>query len=145
VYNRYRRLNGDQDHVPGGEDVRAVFGPLFLASWLIEMMFRRENWFGAERLIVTSASSKTAMALAHVARAALPDIGRNRADVGAQYRFRRGDEAVRPGVGYGELAGFGPGSAVSVDFAGNGATLAGLHVAVGDDLRYSCLVGVADW
>lgn len=48
-------------------------------------------------------------------------------------------------LGYGELAEFGPGRAVSVDFAGNGATLAALHVVVGDDLKYSCLVGVADW
>jgi hypothetical protein len=81
---QYRWLNGDQGDVPGSEDGRAVPGPLFLASWLVEMMFRRENGFGAGQLTGTSASSKTAMALAHVVQAASPDIGRNRADVGAQ-------------------------------------------------------------
>jgi len=145
VYNQYRRLNGDQGHVPGSEDVRAVFEPLFLTSWLIEMMFRRENWFGAGRLIVTSASSKTAMALAHVARAASPDIERIGLTSARNIGFVEGTGLYDRVLGYGDLAACGPGSAVSVDFAGNGATLAALHVALGDDLKYSCLVGVTDW
>jgi hypothetical protein len=145
VYNQYRRLNGDPGHVPGGEDVRAVFEPLFLTSWLIEAMFRRENWFGAGRLIATSASSKTAMALAHVTRATSPEIERIGLTSARNIGFVERTGLYDRVLGYDELAEIGPGRVVSVDFAGNGATLAALHVAMGDDLNYSCLVGVTDW
>ncbi len=145
VYNKYRRLNGDPGHMPGGEDVRAVFEPLFLTAWLIEAMFRRESWFGARRLIVTSASSKTAMALAHVARAISPEIERVGLTSARNIGFVEGTGLYDRVLGYDEMAEIGPGSAVSVDFAGNGTTLSAVHDAVGDDLKYSSLVGVTDW
>jgi Protein of unknown function (DUF2855) len=145
VYNQYRRLNGDAGHVAGGEDVRSVFEPLFLTSFLIEAMFRREGWHGAERLIVTSASSKTALALAHVARAASPDIERIGLTSARNIGFVEGSGLYDRVLGYDEMAELGSAPAVSVDFAGNGATLAALHAAVGDGLKYSCLVGVTDW
>ncbi len=145
VYNQYRRLDGDPGHVAGGEDVRAVFEPLFLTSFLIEAMFRRENWHGAQRLIVTSASSKTAMALAHVARAASPQVERIGLTSAKNIGFVERTGLYDKVLGYDEMKELGAGAAVSVDFAGNGATLAALHAAVGDDLKYSCLVGVTDW
>ncbi len=145
VYNQYRRLNGDPGHVTGGEDVRAVFEPLFLTAWLIEAMFRRENWLSADRLIVTSASSKTAMALAHVAKATSPGVERVGLTSARNLGFVEGTGLYDRVLGYDELAEIGSGSAVAVDFAGNGATLAELHETVGEDLKYSTLVGVTDW
>ncbi|MEP6786541.1 MAG: DUF2855 family protein [Sphingomonadales bacterium] len=145
VYNQYRRLDADPGHVSGGEDVRAVFEPLFMTSFLIEAMFRREGWFGAGRLIVTSASSKTAMALAHVARAASPQVERIGLTSARNIAFVEKTGLYDRVLGYDELGELGAGEAVSVDFAGNGATLAALHTAMGNDLKYSCLVGVTDW
>ncbi|UVO52951.1 DUF2855 family protein [Sphingomonas sp. SUN039] len=145
VYNQYRRLDADPGHVAGGEDVRSVFEPLFLTSFLIEAMFRREAWHGAERLIVTSASSKTAMALAHVARASSPQVERIGLTSARNIGFVERTGLYDKVLGYDEMAEIGGGSAVSVDFAGNGATLSALHEAVGDDLKYSCLVGATDW
>ena len=46
-----------------------IFGPLFKTGFLIEAFMRRNDWFGANQCVLTSASSKTAMALAH------PDLG----------------------------------------------------------------------
>ena len=145
VYNQYRRLNGDPGHVAGGEDVRSVFEPLFLTSFLIEAMFRRADWHEAQRLIVTSASSKTAMALAHVARASSPQIERIGLTSAKNIGFVERTGLYDRVLGYDEMGEIGAGPAVSVDFAGNGATLAALHEAVGSDLKYSCLVGVTDW
>jgi hypothetical protein len=145
VYNQYRRLDGDPGHVPGGEDVRSVFEPLFMTSFLIEAMFRREGWHGAKRLILTSASSKTAMALAHVARATSPEIERVGLTSAKNIGFVERTGLYDKVFGYDELDELGPDASVSVDFAGNGATLAALHAAVGEDLKYSCLVGVTDW
>ncbi len=145
VYNQYRRLDGDPGHVAGGEDIRAIFEPLFLTSFLIDAFFRRESWHGANRLIVTSASSKTALALAHVARASSPGIERVGLTSAKNIGFVERTGLYDRVLGYDELDELGSGAAVSVDFAGNGATLAALHAAVGDDLKYSCLVGVTDW
>jgi Protein of unknown function (DUF2855) len=145
VYNQYRRLEGDPGHVPGGEDVRSVFEPLFLTGFLVEAMFRRENWHHASRLVVTSASSKTALALAHVTRASSPQIERIGLTSAKNIGFVERTGLYDRVLGYDEMSEIGDGSAVSVDFAGNGATLGRLHAALGDDLRYSCLVGVTDW
>ncbi len=149
VYNQYRRLDADPGHVVGGEDVRSVFEPLFLTSFLIEAMFRREGWHGASRMIVTSASSKTALALAHVARAASPTIERIGLTSAKNIGFVERTGLYDRVLGYDELGEIDEsserGAAVSVDFAGNGATLAALHTTVGEALAYSCLVGVTDW
>ena len=122
-----------------------MFEPLFLTSYLIEAMFRRSAWHGAQRLIVTSASSKTALALAHVARAASPEIERVGLTSARNLGFVERTGLYDRVLGYDELAELGSGASVSVDFAGNGELLASLHRTVGDDLRYSCLVGITDW
>ena len=145
VYNQYRRLYADPGHVAGSEDVRSVFEPLFLTSFLIEAMCRRERWYGAQRLIVTSASSKTALALAYVAKASSPQVER----VGLT-SSRNVDFVVATGLydrvlAYDAINALGDKAAVSIDFAGNGATLAALHVALSNALKHSCLVGVTDW
>ncbi|MGB7408199.1 MAG: DUF2855 family protein, partial [Pontixanthobacter sp.] len=68
IYNQYTRLAGDPEHDSDKEPERMIFGPLFKTGFLIESMFRRENWFGADAMLLTSASSKTAMGLASVAK-----------------------------------------------------------------------------
>lgn len=149
VYNQYRRLAADPGHVAAkgqaGEDVRAVFEPLFLTSFLIEAMFRRDAWHAAERLIVTSASSKTAMALAHVARTSSPQVERVGLTSAKNFDFVMATGLYDHVFAYDAIGALGDAPAVAVDFAGNGETLAAIHTALGDALKYSCLVGVTDW
>lgn len=145
VYNQYRRLAADPGHRPDREDIRSVFEPLFLTSWLIRAMFAREGWHGADTLVMTSASSKTALALAHVARAMSPEIARIGVTSPGNMDFVRGTglyDRVLPYDGVAALAGA---NAVSVDFAGNGAVLRTVHEALGGGLKYSCLVGLTHW
>ncbi len=145
VYNQYRRLAADPGHHPEREDVRSVFEPLFMTSWLIRAMFAKESWHGADTLVMTSASSKTALALAHVAKAQSPEIARIGLTSAGNVDFVRGTglyDRVLPYDGIGALAGA---NAVSVDFAGNGAVLRSVHAALGEGLKYSCLVGLTHW
>ena len=44
VYNQYRRLAADPAHDPAREDMRMLFEPLFLTSFLIEDTLRRAGW-----------------------------------------------------------------------------------------------------
>ncbi|WP_299327479.1 DUF2855 family protein [Parasphingopyxis sp.] len=146
VYNNYRRLAADPAHVPDLEAHRALFEPLFMTSFLIEAFMRREDYYGAKSLIMTSASSKTGMALAQVAKARSPEIERVGLTGSGNVEFVEGLGLYDRVLAYdavGELD--ADTSSVVVDFAGNGKTLAAIHTHFGDALKYSCLVGATHW
>jgi Protein of unknown function (DUF2855) len=140
-YNQYRRLAADPSHDPAREDARMLFEPLFMTSFLIEAMFNRAAWHGAQQVIMTSASSKTALALAHVAREKSPQIKRVGLTSSSNLEFVRDTGLYDQVLGYGAISGISMQSSVSVDFAGNASVLAGIHGQLGDLLAYSCLVG----
>lgn len=142
VYNSYTRLAADPEHDPLREAERMIFGPLFRTGFLIEYFLRGADWFGAEQLIVTSASSKTAMGLASVARQSSPGIRRvgltSRGNVG----FVEASGLYDSVVAYDDLESLPVVPSVSVDFAGNAELLARIHRHFGDALAHSALVGV---
>lgn len=140
-YNQYSRLAADPEHDPMREDARMIFGPLFKTGFLIEAFMRRENWFGAESVILTSASSKTAMALAHCTRQSSPGIRRVSLTSRGNIAFVESTGLYDAVHAYDDVAALGDGAAVVVDFAGNAQVLYAIHAGLGDALKYSCLVG----
>ena len=141
IYNQYSRLAADPEHVSNREDARMIFGPLFKTGFLIEAMCRRENWFGAAQLVMTSASSKTSMALASVARDKSPAIKRIGLTSAGNVAFVERTGLYDQVLAYEAISDIAPLPTVSVDFAGNSAHLAAIHTHLGDRLAYSCLVG----
>lgn len=141
IYNQYSRLDTDPEHDAAKEAERMLFGPLFKTGFLIEAMFRRENWFGAQKLIMTSASSKTAMGLASVAKDLSPHIRRIGLTSSGNVDFVAQSGLYDEVVAYEDVATLAHAASVSVDFAGNSGLLRGIHDALGDHLKYSCLVG----
>jgi hypothetical protein len=141
IYNQYSRLAADPEHDPVREAERMIFGPLFKTGFLIESMMRGQDWFGAEALICTSASSKTAMALASVTRDKSPQIKRIGLTSAGNVDFVRSSGFYDEVLSYGEVNSLPQVPSVSVDFAGNAALLHAVHSALGDELRYSCTVG----
>lgn len=140
-YNQYSRLAADPEHDPAREAQRMIFGPLFKTGFLIEAMFRREDWFGAQALVMTSASSKTAMALASVAREKSPEIRRIGLTSAGNVGFVAASGLYDQVLAYGDVGTLAQTPTVSVDFAGNSALLRSIHETLGDALKYSCLVG----
>ena len=142
VYNTYTRLAADPEHDPAREAERMIFGPLFRTGFLIEYFLRGEGWFGAEQLILTSASSKTAMGLASVARQNSPEIRRigltSKGNVGFVEASGLYDEVVA----YDDLERLPVVRSVSVDFAGNADLLGRIHRHFDAALAHSALVGV---
>lgn len=146
TYNRYMRLPASGAD-PQREALYALFRPLFMLSFLATDFLVEQSLFGARRVILSSASSKTALGLAQILSTDRPGdvevIGltspRNAAFVRATGYY---DEVVD----YAALASLPlqPG-AVFVDMAGNGDTLAAVHRHLGDHLRHSCLVGATHW
>ncbi|MEE9432942.1 MAG: DUF2855 family protein [Sphingorhabdus sp.] len=141
IYNQYSRLAADPEHDPAKEDERMLFAPLFKTGYLIEYMFRGENWFGAETLLMTSASSKTSMGLASCAKQSSPQVKRIGLTSAGNIGFVKGTGLYDEVLAYNDVASLAQTPSVSVDFAGNRALLGDIHTMLGDNLKYSCLVG----
>ena len=141
IYNQYSRLAADPEHDPAREGERMIFGPLFKTGFLIEYFMAQENWFGAEAVILTSASSKTAMGLASVAQQNSPGIKRIGLTSAGNVDFVKGTGMYDEVLSYDDVASLPAVPSVSVDFAGNAKLLASIHNQLGDQLKYSCLVG----
>lgn len=141
IYNQYSRLAADPEHDPAEEKERMLFGPLFKTGFLIEAMFRREAWFGASNVIITSASSKTAMGLASVAKDLSPNIKRIGLTSKANVDFVISTGLYDQVLPYDNVTALPKTASVCVDFAGNSALLRAVHDNLDSDLKYSCLVG----
>ena len=143
VYRAYTVTTRDMLYQAGtdAEDRHALLRGLFLTGWLAEDYFADNDWFGARRVLVLSASSKTAIGFAHCAdaRAGIEVIGvtspRNHAFTHALGCY---DEVVT----YDDVAAI-PRSApiVAIDMAGSGPVLASVHSHFGDQLRHSMAIG----
>lgn len=141
IYNQYSRLAADPEHDPAREAERMIYGPLFKTGFLIEYFMRNEGWFGADKVVITSASSKTAMGLASVARSNSPDIKRVGLTSGSNVDFVEETGLYDKVVTYDEVGTLPLHDCVSVDFAGNAKVLGRIHEHFGKMLKYSCLVG----
>lgn len=142
IYNQYARLAADPEHDPAHEGERMIFGPLFKTGFLIEYFMRTNDWFGAESVILTSASSKTAMGLACVAKHNSPAIRRIGLTSAGNVDFVKGTGLYDDVLAYGDVGTLKQVPSVSVDFAGNAALLRQIHAHLAQNLAYSCLVGV---
>ena len=60
IYNEYQRCAVDPMHQDGQEDAEAILRPMFSTSWLVEDFLFDNKFFGADTMVVSSASSKTA-------------------------------------------------------------------------------------
>ena len=113
---------------------------------MLDDFLAEAGWFGADELMITSASSKTAIGLARQSRqhAQHPQVvgltSRNNADFVASLGWY--DRVVT----YDEVpAALGDGQPMLVDLAGNTALRAAVHAHFGDRLRYSCAIGTSHW
>ena len=64
VYNQYQRCALDPLWTAKTEDIQALLRPLFTTAWLIDDFLADNAFFGADTVLLSSASSKTASATA---------------------------------------------------------------------------------
>jgi len=138
VYNRYALATEEADH----DDHRALLQPLLVTSFLIDSHLGDMAMFGATRVVLSSASSKTALGLAWMLkrRQGVEVVGLSSpaniaaiVDTGCYDRLMPYAEA--------EALGADGAMAVYVDFAGDARLTYRLHAALGDDLLASIRVG----
>ncbi len=141
VYAQFDRASANPIYDPAREDHDSLLRGLFMTSWLVEDFLDVNNGYGATQCLITSASSKTSIALAFSVkqRGNLESIGIT----------SRGNIAFCEGLGcydriisYDDVASLDASQpVVMVDMAGNVKILSALHHHFGDNMRHSCRIG----
>lgn len=123
------------------EDRHALLRGLFLTGFLADEFFAADDYFGAEAVVVLSASSKTAIAFAQ--RAALRGIDVVGVTSAANADFVRSLGFYGSVVTYDQVGDLEQRPTVSIDMAGSRAVLAALHGRLGDHLAHSMIIGAS--
>ena len=141
VYNQYYRCAADPAYQVDHEPWQAIFRPLFITSFMIDDFLSDNQYFGAEDVIISSASAKTAFGTAFLQnrRSDRRVIGltspRNVAFVEALGCY----DQVLSYERVGELD--RTQAAVYIDVAGNSALRGEIHHHYQDQLKFSSAVG----
>jgi hypothetical protein len=126
------------------DDHRSLLRPLFTTSWLIDDFLEEAGDFGARTVILTSASSKTALGLAYrLKQRGVAVIGLTSP---AHVAFLSGLGWFAAVVPYADVETVAVETPVAiVDFAGNADVVGRLHDRFGDDIAHSAIVGATHW
>jgi len=143
VYNAYARVGRDPAFTGRQGDHQALLRPLFMLSFLVDDHLAEHAFFGAECVLLSSASSKTAIGLAHLLhrrRDGIRVIGLTSA---ANATFVGSLGCYDAVVGYDEIDTLDATTAVAlVDMAGSASLRAALHRHFGDNMTYSARIGM---
>jgi len=140
AYNAYALVEADPSYDPRHEDEQMLLRPLFFTSYLLDDFLDDSGLLSADLLVISSASSKTASALAFLlARRGRGEVIGLSSPRGAQ--FARGLEVYDLLVAYEEISSLPDGRAVYIDIAGDADVRNSVHAHYGERLLHSAVVG----
>jgi hypothetical protein len=140
IYNRYVLCAGDRHYDPALENAEAIFRPLFVTSYTAVDFLRDNGFFGARRIVVSSASSKTAYGAAWAM--AGDDVELIALTSGHNRAFVEGLDAYASVYAYADIEALPTGApTLYLDLAGDPVLRRRVHARFGEDLTYDCLVG----
>ncbi len=145
IYNTYIFTAADPSYDSSFEAQQMLFRPLFTTGWMLDDALIETGDPIPETVVLSSASSKTALALAHCLK--------RRGSVDTVGLTSPGNKAWLEGTGlYGRVRTYDDvdrlharGATAYVDFLGRPAFTADLHNALRDRLVRSLTVGATDW
>jgi len=149
LYNQYTRCSADPAYAAAQEAQQALLRPLFITSFVIDDFLADNGFFGARRVILSSASSKTAYGTAFcLSQRRGTDEGveviglTSPGNLDFTHGLGRYDQVLR----YADVATLPAATpVVYVDFSGDATLRATIHSHWSDELRYSCAVGGTHW
>jgi hypothetical protein len=144
AYHRYLATASDAFYRPDTEEIQMLLRPLFFTSFLIDDQLDDEELTGAGPVLISSASSKTAIAAAFLLakREGVELVGLTSPRSAG---FVDGLGIYGRCVGYDAIDSLEPGPATFVDVAGDAAVRQAVHSHYGDQLVRSMAVGVTHW
>jgi hypothetical protein len=145
VYNQYSPVQNDAMYSAEHEDQMMLLRGLFMTSFLCDDLLGDNDHYGAKSVLITSASSKTSIALAFM----VSQAGRAKA-VGLtssrNFEFVKSLGCYDEVLTYDEVTSLPSDQpVVMVDMAGNAELKSTLHHHFGDQMKYSCSVGATHW
>lgn len=145
IYTQFDRASANPIYESAREDQDSLLRGLFLTSWLVEDLLEVNGGFAAQNCLITSASSKTSIALAHCvkARGKLASIGiTSPGNIAFCEKLGCYDQVVTYD-GVTSMDASQP--SVMVDMAGNARVISELHHHYGDNMKYSCRIGATHY
>ncbi|HEY0974386.1 MAG TPA: DUF2855 family protein [Solimonas sp.] len=147
LYNDYHRTANDPPFLKQMEDERCLLFPLFATSYILYDYLIAHDFFGAEQVLVGSASSKTGFGLAHLLH---HDPKITQRVIGltspSNVAFVTGLDVCDQVVAYGDIAKLDPArSTAFIDMAGSGEVIRAVHEHFGDNIKESAVVGATHW
>ena len=145
IYNTYVFNAGDPSYDPAFEEQQMLFRPLFTTGWMIDDCLMETGTDVPETVVISSASSKTALALAHCLKqrgtveaiALTSPANKEYVEASGLYaRTTTYDDVDRLHA---------RGLTAYVDFLGRPTLTADVHHALKDRLIRSLVIGVTDW
>ncbi len=144
AYHRYLATAADPFYRADTEAMQMLLRPLFFTSFLIDDQIADEALSARGPILVSSASSKTAIAAAFLLA--------QREEVELIGLTSPGNAGFVEGLGiydrtvtYDAIESLDPGPATFVDVAGDGGVRLAVHSHYGDQLVYSMAVGMTHW
>jgi len=144
LYSNYSFTAADPSY-GSHTDVQPVLRPLFTTSFLIDDFLADENFFGAEQVLLLSASSKTALGTAYCLkeRGKLPVIGLTS---DGNKKFVEDTGFYNSVFAYDNITDMNPDvKTVVVDMSGNMGVIRTLEEHFEENLNYICRVGISHW
>lgn len=142
-YNFYLRTDADPIYTVEREAHEMLLYPLFFTSFVIDDYLKDNGDFGAEQFVCSSASSKTAIGLAHLLfRRGLRVIGLTSA---GNRSFVESLGVYADVLTYDEIDSLALVPSVNVNFAGNQDVLVATHKRLEEVLVASMTVGGTHW
>jgi len=150
IYNYYTNTKTDIMYSPQNEDIISIFRPLFVTSFLLDDFFADNHFFESQNIILTGASSKTALALAFLlhhrqkTKENIPNIIGLTSEGNLDFVQNLG--TYKQALTYEQVQDLPLTETYSiVDFAGNQALQHSLQTHLGQNLKYNCSVGMTHW
>jgi len=141
AYNRYLRTDGNDMYEKENEDYEVLLWPLYFTSFLIDDFLDDEDMFGAKLAVLSSASSRTTSALAHLLhkRGGIEVVGLTSP---GNVEFTESLGVYDRVVPYEEIESLEREPAVYGDMSGDAKVRSAVHGHYGDELKHSSAVGI---
>jgi hypothetical protein len=144
AYQRYLATEADPFYRAGTEEMQMLLRPLFFTSFLIDDELADEGLATRGPIVISSASSKTAIAAAFLL-GQRPDVELVGLTSPRSTEFVERLGIYGRSVTYDAIDSLERGPATFVDIAGDGAVRRAVHSHYGDELVHSMAVGVTHW
>ncbi len=142
-YNLYRRVDAEPGYDRSTDDVRMLFWPLYVTSFLLWDFLQDRQWYGAGQVVILSASSKTAIGMAYAMQddtTAPPSVAMTSSSNAA---FVNELSLYDRTVCYDDAASLDSSRrTLLVDMSGNGDLLQSLSEQLGDNMVQCVKVGI---